>query len=161
MNRFWLLCVALLLSFNATARDGSSGCGPGWYVLQDNTLVSSALRATTHGILWPSTTLGMTLGASNCTKHRIVEAEQETLYFATQNYFELMRESSIGGGEFISTYYSTIGCHPHLEQHFSKLVQAQFEQLFPEGETRPEQLVEETYKVIFSDADLTHACSLS
>lgn len=155
-----LVLFCFLFSTQVLARDGSSGCGPGWYVLQDNSLVSSALRATTNGMLFPSVTIGMTLGTSNCTKHKIVLKEKETIHFATNHYYELRREIGLGGGEFFENYYATIGCQPELESHFAQLIRKEYEKVFQSTEVQPERLVEESYRVILSDPQLTHACSL-
>ena len=60
------LCVG---ASQAMAMDGSSGCGPAWYVFKENTILSSSLRGTTNGTLWPVVTIGMTFGTSNCANH--------------------------------------------------------------------------------------------
>jgi hypothetical protein len=160
--KYTLFAIAFALSSTlAIARDSSSGCGPGWYILPDNSLVSSALRAVTNTITWPISTLGMTVGSSNCTQHKLVLKEKETLYFATQNYYELMRESALGGGEFMGAYFSTIGCHSGIEAHFSKLIQQNYNQIFHTKSDKPEDLVEETFKIILEDSELSQSCSLS
>ena len=98
MKTLILFILATVISGTAYGADGSSGCGPGWYILKDNSLVSSALRATTNGILVPVVTLGMTFGTSNCSKHKIVKKEKESLHFVTMNYFELK------AGQYRSVY---------------------------------------------------------
>src|SRR4051794_21944920 len=107
----WLLAaIATTFSIQAFATDGSSGCGPGWYVFKDVSILSSALRATTNAILFPVYTIGMTFGTSNCTQHKLVLKEKETLYFATQNHYELKRDVAKGGGEYLSAFATTMGC---------------------------------------------------
>lgn len=152
--------IALVFSFSAIARDGSSGCGPGWYVMKDNSLVSSALRATTNGFLFPTVTVGMTIGTSNCTRHKLVLKEKEAIHFATHNSFELIREAAMGEGEFLSAYYATLGCVDTNKAHFSKLMQTHFQDLFRDLKIQPEDFVLETYKVILNDEALTISCSL-
>ena len=71
-----LISLAILFSINAMAKDGSSGCGPGWYLLKKNSILSSSLRVTTNGIFFPTTTLGMTIGTSNCSKHKHFHTEK-------------------------------------------------------------------------------------
>ena len=154
-----LLLLLLLIPSFAWSRDSSSGCGPAWYILPENSLVSSALRAVTNGITWPISTIGMTVGSSNCTQHKLVLKEKESLYFATQNYHELWREGSKGGGEFIAAYYSTLGCQANKEQHFSSKIQQHYQTLFSEHQS-PEGFLLETYKIILLDPELTQYCSL-
>lgn len=160
MKKLILLIALVFSSTLAIARDSSSGCGPGWYLMTDTSLVSSALRAVTNTITWPVSTIGMTVGSSNCTRHKLVLKEKETLYFATQNYFELMRETALGGGEFMGAYYSTIGCESQNQAHFSELIQKNYQQLFQDKAVSPEDLVIETYKIILEDPTLSSSCSL-
>src|SRR4051794_31289808 len=100
--------LASFVSIQAFAMDGSSGCGPGWYLLKDTSIVSSALRATTNGILFPVYTFGMTFGTSNCTQHKLVLKEKESLYFATHNHFELKGNIAKGDGEYLSAFATTM-----------------------------------------------------
>ena len=90
------LALTLFGSCSLFAADGSSGCGPGWYLFKENSLVSSAFRATTNGILFPSVTFGMTFGTSNCTQHKLVLKEKESLHFVTENYFEVQADMARG-----------------------------------------------------------------
>lgn len=156
--------ISLLLSLFsiAHAQDRSSGCGPGWYVASEQSLVSSALRAVTNGILWPTTTGGMTMGTSNCSKHKLVKTEKESLHFATHNYFELKRETALGQGEFLSTFATTLGCAGNHQELFSVEMQRNFGKLFPSDRTEvsPEDLLLQTYITILSNRELTQSCSL-
>lgn len=113
---------SIMFQPSAFAADGSSGCGPAWFIMKDNSILSSALRLTTNGILFPFVTLGMTFGTSNCTKHRIVKTEQESLYFATQNYYEIKGEMARGQGEYLSAFASTIGCPSSAQDRFNDKV---------------------------------------
>ncbi len=156
------LAVVFALVFGASvfAGDGSSGCGPGWYVFKKNSLVSSSLRATTNGILFPAVTLGMTFGTSNCTKHSIVKTEDKSLYFVTQNYIELKTEVAKGNGEFLQAFGQTIGCKNQDLPYFSRKLQDKYEEVFKDKASNEEVLME-TYKVILTDPTLVQSCSLS
>lgn len=158
--KVFISLFALIVSFSAVARDGSSGCGPGWYVMKENSLVSSALRATTNGFLFPTVTVGMTLGTSNCTRHKLVLKEKEAVHFVTHNSHELIREAAMGTGEFLAAYQSTLGCVETNHSHFSQLMQEHFQELFKNLKIQPEDFVLETYKVILNDEALTLSCSL-
>ena len=58
MKKIILIVLVAMFSTQLLAADGSSGCGPGWYVTKKNSLLSSAIRATTNAILIPTVTLG-------------------------------------------------------------------------------------------------------
>lgn len=163
----WFLNVATLvvmammgLSQTARAMDGSSGCGPGWYILKENSLVSSALRATTNGVLVPVVTLGMTVGTSNCTQHKIVLKEKESLHFATMNHFELKRDLAKGNGEYLEAFATTMGCPATAQTRLNNRLRSSFERIYPDAGLQPDRTLLETYKTIFSDRELTEKCSL-
>ena len=151
---------ALCLTTKVFAEDGSSGCGPGWYILKENSMLSSTLRATTNAILWPISTLGMTFGTSNCTKHKIVQTEKESLYFVTMNYFELKNEIAMGGGEFLSGFAQTMGCPASAQSRLNSELQKNFSTVVPRGAVKPESMLLQVYKVILRDPQLTAKCSL-
>jgi len=157
-----LLAVSIgLFSYGAMAADGSSGCGPGWYLLKKNSLVSSALRATTNGILFPSTTIGMTMGTSNCSQHAIVKNEMESLKFATENYYEIASEASRGEGNFLTSFASTIGCKNEDMASFNKAMKKNFMKIYNTKKVDPKRMLKETYIMIFSNKELSKACNLS
>lgn len=157
-----LISLFFILNFNMAARaaDGSSGCGPGWYVMKDNSLVSSFLRSITNAFLFPTTTVGMTFGTSNCTRHKLVQTEQESLHFATQNYFEILAEASRGQGKTLAAFSDTIGCPVKARGHFAERFQKNFMQVFSTSQVGPEKMLQEVYRFILNDETLTHACSL-
>jgi hypothetical protein len=162
--RLLLISSLLSLSINLFAADGSSGCGPGWYVLKENSLVSSALRLTTNGILFPSWTLGMTFGTSNCTQHKLVKTEQESLKYASENYYELIYSVAQGGNSddgFLNQYSDVIGCDRNSLPIFKKEMRKNFDHIFPDHNANPSTLLKETYKVILSNKKLVKSCSLS
>lgn len=157
---FFVFASSALFSIPTFANDSSSGCGPGWYLFKENSLVSSALRATTNAFLFPVTTIGMTIGTSNCTQHKLVLKEKESLHFATMNHYELKNEIAKGNGEYISAFATTIGCSVGAQSHFNKSVKNQFNKLYPDNSVAPENVLLEVYKTILSDPQLTQQCSL-
>ncbi len=133
-----LLFTAMLYCGFATssfAADGSSGCGPGWFVFKQNSLVSSSLRMTTNGILWPSVTVGMTLGTSNCAKHSIVQRSHRSLHFATFNQDNLMVEMAQAHGESLAAYAATWGCSWTTMERFNAVMQANYSQIYEDAGT--------------------------
>lgn len=158
--RSLILALVTLFSLSTFAKDGSSGCGPGWFIMKKNSLVSSALRVTTNGILFPFVTLGMTFGTSNCSKHSIVKTEKKSLYFVTQNYFELKGDIAKGNGDFLTAYAKTIGCQSQDYKYFSQKMKGKFDKVFKD-QVNNEEVLLETYKVILTDPVLVKSCSLS
>ncbi len=155
-----LISLSIFLVSSTMARDGSSGCGPGWYVFKKNSLVSSSLRSTTNGFLAPSVTFGMTFGTSNCTKHSIVKTEKKTIHFVTHNIHEIKAEAAKGSGDFLSAYAKTIGCKSEDHKYFSSKLKNNYNEIF-KNKASNEKVIVETYKVILSDKRLLYSCSLS
>jgi hypothetical protein len=153
-----ILVLMFLFQGLAMAADGSSGCGPGWFVLKKNSLVSSSLRATTNGILMPTTTIGMTLGTSNCSKHDIVKNEQKSLHFVTQNYFELKAEMAKGQGEFIDSFAHTVGCSANSQALLKSELKGSYREIFSKSSATAEEVLGNIYKTIFSRNDLAKSC---
>ena len=161
MKKILLLVSMVIFSQNILASDGSSGCGPGWYLFQKNSLVSSALRATTNGILFPSTTIGMTMGTSNCSSHAIVKNEKESLKFATENYYEIASDAAKGKGDFLISFASTIGCRVDNIKVFNQEMQKNFSKIYDGSKVDPERMLKETYILIFENQALAQSCTLS
>ena len=171
-SRFVLAALSTLFIFNlvpthAFAMDGSNGCGPGWYILKDESLVSSALRSTTNGLLFPVYTFGMTSGTSNCTQHKIVLKEKESLYFATMNHYELKSDAARGNGEYLAAFATTIGCPSSAQVRFNSQMKNNFGKIYSSAPSasdskavKPEAVLLEVYKTILADPELTNKCSL-
>lgn len=153
-----LTIILLSISLTIFAKDGSSGCGPGWYVLKENSILSSSLRATTNGILVPTVTIGMTFGTSNCAKHKIVKSEKEGLHFATENYFEIAFDSAKGDGDFLMAYGEVLGCGNDSLPVFKQEMKNNVTKIFSPESISPEKVLKETYKVILNNKELTASC---
>ncbi len=150
--------VTLSIGGSLMAADGSSGCGPGWYILKENSMLSSAGRAITNGVLSPSTTLGMTFGTSNCSKHSLVDADKRSLHFASRSYDILRQDMARGGGRHLDAYLATFGCDVIARQNLSGQMQDEFRQeLFLT--IQPAALVESTRGLIEASPALSTSCS--
>lgn len=161
MKSIKLLGLFATLSFSifTYAADGSSGCGPGWYIFKDNSLLSSALRVTTNSILFPVTTIGMTVGTSNCSRHQIVMREKETLYFVTQNFYELKNQVARGNGSHVVALSQTMGCGAQASQALGQELQRSYQNIFPAQQNpNAESSLTEIFKVILKNPELTQAC---
>lgn len=158
MKKILLLMTILTFSLTTYAADSSSGCGPGWYILKKNSLLSSALRSTTNGFSMPTATIGMTFGTSNCTKHSIVKLEKERIKFATENYYEIAGNTSKGQGEYLMAYGELMGCSSQSLPTFAKEMQKNFQSVFPTSSVQPRELVKKTYMMLLQDKKLSQAC---
>lgn len=114
----------------ALAKDKSSGCGPGWYIADDMSLMSSATRATTDSYLFPTVTFGMTSGTSNCAKHTWVQNNPEAANFIVANIHNLQIETASAGGESLAALAKTFGCPESMNGQFARTMQANYEQIF-------------------------------
>ncbi len=154
---FGLLICATPAAFGA---DGSSGCGPGWYVFKQNSLVSSMLRGTTNGMLAPTVTVGMTVGTSNCAKHSIVQQEKAGLHLATMAREELLLEMAQGQGEHVSAFAHTLGCNAAIIPSVQAALQNNYDNVAPTSDVSPESLVGNAMSIIHSDENLSAQCSI-
>ncbi len=159
--KFYHLILAFCLSWfssSAFAADGSSGCGPAWYVLKDNSLLSSFGRLVTNGFLSPVVTLGMTLGTSNCAKHKIVENDAKSLQFASENFEILRQDLARGEGSHLTSFIATFGCADAAAARLAKQLRGRFtERLYDSVE--PTAYVIQARELIMGSDDLQHMCS--
>jgi hypothetical protein len=161
MQRFAIVATLLMIASSAFAADGSSGCGPGWYLFDKDSLVSSSLRLTTNTVLFPVVTIGMTSGTSNCQKHSIVMREKQSLHFVTMNYYELKGNVARASGEHLSAFSRTLGCSAESATRLGQQLQKNYEVIFPDQNLNPENALLEVYKTILRDETLTHQCGLN
>lgn len=103
----------------AYAADGSSGCGPAWYILKENSLLSSAGRFVTNWFLFPISTLGMVFGTSNCAQHKLVDIYRPSLEFASKSFDILRHDIVRGEGVHFSSYLGTFGCHSGIRNEIA------------------------------------------
>ena len=137
--RFGLVAL-LLLAFVSVSRagDSSSGCGLGWQIFSKNSLVSSALRSTTHAFL--PNTFSMTSGTSGCAKHDIVMNEYKAIHFAEANYSNLMMDMARGQGEYLNGFAAVTNYKGDMNE-FGSFVQENFAHLYPTANTSASQMV--------------------
>ena len=164
MNTITKFCLFTFITVQCIglshAKDSSSGCGPAWYILKKNSLVSSALRATTNNVLMPIVTIGMTIGTSNCSQHSIVKNEKRSIKFATDNYFEIAADAAKGNGEFLASFADTIGCSQSALPSFQAKMKKNFKKIYNQSKVDPREMLKQTYILIFSDQKLTQSCVL-
>lgn len=155
MKMIATLLFSSLFSIQLFAADGSSGCGAGWYIFKDNSLVSSALRGTTNALLL--NTVGMTFGTSNCSRHNIVQKESEAVHFAEANYDTLMIEMSQGHGESLAGLATLVGCESAA---FAPAAKANYERLFNNGVTDGATFYQNFKGVVLTSPEMAQSCGI-
>jgi hypothetical protein len=138
--RILMVLGALFLAFSAHGEDKSNGCGLGWKVAPQTSLISSYTRGITN--FTTSSTSGMTSGTSGCDHHSIVNNDKKDIHFAEANYHSLMIEMAKGQGEFLNGFAMTLGCGPSEASQFAEISQKNYDRLFPAKDSNPIQLLD-------------------
>lgn len=137
----------------------SAGCGLGSMVFgTDNTAWKQILAATTNG-LFGSQTFGITSGTSNCTSAGLIKAEREQTAFAEVNFRDLKRDMAAGGGEFLSSFATLLGCEDTAKATLAKMTQTKYETLVPATTTTPVQMLSSIKAEIKATPALAGSCS--
>jgi hypothetical protein len=156
---FAMLGVLLTASAARAQGYGMAGCGLGSLLFgNDNTTLMQILAATTNGT-FASQTFGITSGTSNCTAGGVVKAEREQAAFAEVNFQDLKRNMAAGGGEYLTSFSTLLGCEESAKPTFFKMTQDKYESLLPTEKTGPLDMVVAIKAQIRSDARLANACT--
>lgn len=147
------------LSTSARAETyGMAGCGLGSIIFKDNGTFMQILAATFNGS-FGNQTFAMSSGTLNCTSGGVVKAQREQAAFAEVNFQDLKRNMASGGGEFLTSFSSLLGCEDAVKPTFAKMTQEKYESILPTEATSPVQLVANVKTQIQSTPGLASACS--
>ncbi len=154
-----LICALMFIAapFAAHADDDSSGCGVGWMVFKEKSLVSSSLRATTNATFL--NTIAMTFGTSGCAKHKIVQQDKASQHFAEVNGQQLMQDMARGEGEYLNAFAGTLGCKN--VQALGQATQKNFMYLYPHAQVPASQVVEGSKLMVLADESLAKSCAFA
>ena len=154
-----VLAGIMLGSSAAHAQYGMAGCGLGSLLFgKDNTTLMQILAATTNGT-FASQTFGITSGTSNCTQGGVVKAEREQAAFAEVNFQDLKRNMASGGGEYLTSFSTLLGCEDAAKAPLFKMAQQKYESILPSETTTPVELVMNVKSEIKKTPALMNACS--
>jgi hypothetical protein len=154
-----LVGAVLLLASAAHAQSyGMAGCGLGTYVFKDNTTGAQILAATTNGT-FASQTFGITSGTSNCTSGGVVKAQREQAAFAEVNFQDLKRNMASGGGEFLTSFATLLGCEDAAKPALAKMTQTKYESILPTEKTTSMEMLSGVKTQIKADPALAGSCS--
>ena len=131
--------IGVLLTASAARAQnvGMAGCGLGSVLFgNQNTVLMQLLAATTNGILW-NQSFGITTGTLNCSSAGVVKAEREQAAFAEVNFRDLKRNMASGGGEFLTSFSTLLGCEESAKPLFFKMTQDKYEAILPSGPWMP------------------------
>lgn len=138
---------------------GMAGCGLGSLIFgPDNEPVAQVLAATTNGT-FATQTFGITSGTSNCASGGVIRAEREQAAFAEVNFDDLKRDMAAGGGEYLRSFSSLLGCEESARPAFFKMTQDRLETIIPSEKAGPIELVVATKGEIRANPVLARACS--
>lgn len=158
----WGIALGALLALPAATASaqgyGMAGCGLGSLVFQnDNAMVKQLLAATTNGT--GGQTFAITSGTSNCTSGGVLKSEKEQTAFVEVNFRDLKRDMAAGGGEFLSSFGTLLGCEESAKPTLGKMTQAKYEALIPSESTTPLQLLSSLKAQIKATPVLAKSCS--
>lgn len=134
------------------AADSSSGCGLGWQVLPQQSLVSSFTRSMINATF--SNTIAMTLGTSGCARHSIVYNEKQGIHFVEANKEVLVAEMAQGNGEYLTAMAEVFGCQDLSS--FATMVKKNYQALVPVYNISGVEL----YQNIKNNSEVMSQCSV-
>ncbi len=106
-----LLATALLvlaLPMISHARDTMDGCGLGWEVTSDETMIATTTRGTTNVFVPPA--FGMTTGTLGCKQLSFASNEKEAVNYVVNNYSNLKQQLAVGQGEYVDGLIEVMNC---------------------------------------------------
>jgi hypothetical protein len=138
---------------------GMAGCGLGALIFgPDNEPVAQVLAATTNGT-FATQTFGISSGTSNCVSGGVIRAEREQAAFAEVNFEDLKRNMAAGGGEYLRSFSTLLGCEESARSEFYKMTQQKLETILPSQKAGPIDLLVATKVQIRADPNLASRCS--
>lgn len=103
------LVAIVLASVGAQAADTFDGCGLGWQVTQDKTVIATTTRGTTNSVVPP--TFGMTTGTLGCDKFTAIAAnEKQTAEYVAKNFDSIRTQLAVGNGEYVDATAQSFNC---------------------------------------------------
>jgi hypothetical protein len=153
-----VLMAVLFVGSAARAQGyGMAGCGLGSLVFKENGGIQ-ILAATTNGT-FGNQTFAITSGTSNCASGGIIKAQREQAAFAEVNFQDLKRNMASGGGEFLTSFSSLLGCEDKAKPALAKMAQTKYEVILPSDKTTPMQMLGGVKAQIKADPTLASSCS--
>jgi DUF3015 family protein len=138
---------------------GMAGCGLGSLLFKtDNSKSMQVLASTTNNILVPQT-FAISSGTSNCVEGGVLKSEREQAAFAEVNFLELKRNMAMGGGEYLSSFSTLLGCTEASKTTLFKMTQDKYEAILPSASTTPIAMLKSVKEQIKATPALASSCS--
>ncbi len=136
---------------------GMAGCGLGPMLFKENDK-TQILAATTNGT-FGNQTFGITSGTLGCVSGGVVKAKREQAAFAEVNFQDLKRNMATGGGEFLTSFATLLGCEDPVKPALAKMTQSKYEKILPTEKTTPIEMLSGVKAQIKADPALAGSCS--
>lgn len=114
----------------------SDGCGLGWEVTKEHTMIATTTRGTTNSVVPP--TFGMTSGTIGCEKLDIAAHEVDKASYAVTNFEGLKLEMAMGQGETLNGFSKIMGCGD--AQAFAQMTKKNYQNIYASSETTPVEM---------------------
>ena len=88
--------------------DKLDGCGLGWQVTDQRTMIATTTRGTTNAVIPAS--FGMTSGTLGCEQIKFASNDKESATYVFNNFQNLKSELAEGQGEYVSGMVQSVGC---------------------------------------------------
>ncbi len=152
-----LLAGAVLLACSsATYADAPGGpnCGWGNMLLEGKTgLLNHMFALTTNGTSG-NATFGMTLGTNGCSVEGPLTYGGDSMVWFNGVLDEYSTDVALGHGEALNAVAVMLGVEPADRAHFSQIMHANFDALFPTTETTGQEVLNSMVVVMAEDAKL-------
>jgi hypothetical protein len=161
MNRKILMAVAAVLAVGAVSIKANalpdSGCGLGSMLIPSNVAWKQVFAATTNGT-FGNQTFGISTGTLGCESGGLGKSAMARQNFVAANYRDLSREMAAGGGEYVASLSSLMGCSNPAT--FAKFTQSKYQTLFPSADTQPAKMLQTLQSEMSKDATMSASCSI-
>ena len=159
MKKRSLLAAAGALLVAGVAMAGTqndAGCGLGSLLFKEDQPAQQIVAATTNGT-FGNQTFGITTGTLGC-KNSLIKQTKAQENFVKANFRDLSREMAAGGGEYVSSLSSLLGCSDAAG--FAKFAQSDYSTLVPAPNTAPEAMLKTLKTEIQKTPALASSCTL-
>ncbi len=160
---FAFVAVTFVSGMVYAGNQNDAGCGLGSLVFKENNVPQQVLAGTTNNSISPQSS-AITTGTSGCTaangggKNAQAELRQER--FATQNWRDLNRQMASGGGAYVSTLASLMGCSKNSTGAFAHFTQTHYSSITKNAMSSPSSVVKNLRAAIAKNPKMSMSCSL-
>ncbi len=108
MRKFIILAAIVGLPAISNAADTMDGCGLGWQVTDQETMIATTTRGTTNAFVPPA--FGMTTGTLGCKKLAFAANDKAAVNYVVNNFSNLKQQLAVGQGEYVDGLSEVMNC---------------------------------------------------